>query len=247
MDPTLQSHSASATADACANFASLLGSAEAVLFDFDGVIADSEVISLTTLRDALGQFGLDFTLEETRKTFLGTSLKTITAHVDQHGSGHATGFPTIWEEALFARFAKDLKPVPHVFDVIEWLDRHRIPFCIATSSTFRRLSAALAAMRVKNRFEHVFSAEQVARGKPAPDLFELAASKLNVRPQTCLVIEDSPHGIRAARAAGMQTVGFTGGQHLRDLQAEHSALLQDAGAGLILPSFEGFTKLVRVG
>jgi HAD superfamily hydrolase (TIGR01509 family) len=140
---------------------------------------------------------------------------------------------------LFDRFKAELRPVPHVLDLVDRLQQSGTAFCIASSSTFNRIDIALDAMGVTNRFAHIFSAQQVARGKPAPDLFEYAARKMGVTPAACLVVEDSPHGVRAAGAAGMSAVGFLGGQHLIDLQAEHGAALLAAGAEFVLPSFEG--------
>lgn len=228
-------------------FASLLSAAKLVIFDFDGVIADSEVISLSTLQNALKDFGVELSFSETQEAFLGTSLRTIKEHVAKEGARAPEEFPEVWETALFARFADGLKPVPRVFDLIGHLEQNETKLCIASSSTFRRLNVALTAMDVAERFTHVFSAEQVARGKPAPDLFEFAASQMEVAPQDCLVIEDSPHGIRAARAAKMRAVGFTGGVHLTDVQAEHRAALRNAGAELVLPSFADFAKMDMIG
>ncbi|WP_299680095.1 HAD family phosphatase [uncultured Roseobacter sp.] len=238
---------ANLSSEDAATFAGIVSAAKLVIFDFDGVIADSEVISLSTLKSALHQFGVKLSLEETRKTFLGTSLKTITSHVAEHGTGNSENFPDIWESELFARFAGELQPVPHVFDLISRLEQNQMPFCIASSSTFKRLNAALKAMDVADRFHHVFSAEQVSRGKPAPDLFEFAASKMQVDPEDCLVIEDSPHGIRAARSARMRAVGFTGGCHLDTLQNEHGDVLCNAGAEMVLRSFGDFAKLDMIG
>lgn len=223
-------------------FARLLDTAELVIFDFDGVIADSEVISLSTLHDALHRFGLDLSPEETRQTFLGTSLDTIMAHVDRHGSGDPDAFARDWEATLFARFRSELRPLPHVFDLIARFDRIGQRYCIASSGTFNRIGTALDAMGRRDRFTHVFSAQQVARGKPAPDLFEFAARELGVVPGACLVIEDSPHGVRAAKSAGMSCLGFVGGQHLRDRQTEHADLLRNVGADLVLSSYAGIAQ-----
>ncbi len=228
-------------------FANLVRTARLVIFDFDGVIADSEVISLSSLQGALRDFGIALTPAETRNAFLGTSLRTITAHVAKNGTRNANGFPEAWESALFERFAKELQPVPQVFELIGHLRDSQTPFCVASSSTFRRIEAALSAMDMSDRFQHVFSAEQVARGKPAPDLFELAASKMKVDPCDCVVIEDSPHGVRAAKAANMHAIGFVGGQHLIDFQFEHGALLREAGAEIVLPTFEGLAQLDITG
>lgn len=243
----MSEHRAAGHESARSRFARLVGAADLVIFDFDGVISDSEVISLTTLRETLNAFGLDLTAEDTREMFLGTSLKTIAAHVAEHGTGDTDAFAVQWESVLFDRFRAELQPVPHVLDLVDRLQQSGTAFCIASSSTFNRIDIALNAMGVTDRFAHIFSAEQVTRGKPAPDLFEYAARKMAVTAAACLVVEDSQHGVRAARAAGMSAVGFSGGQHLIDLQAEHSAVLLAAGAELVLPSFEGFARMDMTG
>jgi HAD superfamily hydrolase (TIGR01509 family) len=226
--------------------AKLVCEADLVIFDFDGVIADSEVISLATLQETLAQFDLSLSLDETRQTFLGRSLKTILDYVALHGTIDVSAFGEVWENTLFDRFAAGLKPVPHVFDVLDMLDRKGTPFCIASSGTHERIGKALAAMDRDGRFEFIFSAEQVARGKPAPDLFEFAARRMGVPPEACLVIEDSPHGVRAASAANMRCIGFTGGQHLADRQAEHADLLRREGAAVVLTSYVGLPELNHI-
>lgn len=219
----------------------LLVGKEMVIFDFDGVIADSEVLSLSTLQTSLRAFGIDHSLEETRRAFLGTSMSHIVDFVGRHGTGSAADFPAHWENALFDRFKSDLGPVPHLVDTLGLLDHLDLQFCIASSGTFRRIGIALDVMGLRSRFDHVFSAEQVQRGKPAPDVFLFAAAKRGVAPANCLVIEDSPHGIQAACAAGMHSVGFVGGSHVRDIAQGHGQLLLDAGADMVLHSYAGLS------
>ncbi len=229
-------------------FAQIIQRADLVIFDFDGVIADSEVISLATLRTALATFGLDMSLHETREKFLGTSIETVIAHIKTHGIGHGIGnaatFTQVWEKELFSRFKADLKPIPHVFDMIDCFDATDQQYCIASSGTLIRIKIALEAMGRLDRFAHVFSAQQVARGKPAPDLFEYAAQQMGVEPSACVVIEDSPHGVRAAKAAGMPCVGFSGGKHLREIKDTHQNRLLELGADIVLSSFAGMKRLV---
>jgi HAD superfamily hydrolase (TIGR01509 family) len=208
-----------------------------VLFDFDGVVADSEIISLATLQAALADFGLRLSLEETRARFLGTSLRRITSYLEAHGTGGAEGFAAHWQGALFARFQEALRPVPHVLEALDVLEARAIPFCIASSGTFERIHLALDAMQVRERFANIFSAEQVARGKPAPDLFLYAAQQMGVASQDCLVIEDSPFGVSGAKAAGMRCAGFLGGAHCSEDLEAHARLLKEAGADHILRRF----------
>ena len=227
-----------------ANFLQLLRAVDLVIFDFDGVIADSEVISLATLSKALAAFGITMSPEDARQRFLGRSTKSIKEYLGTHGSGDADAFAAVWEDDLFARFATELDPVNHVLDFIDALDELSKPYCIASSGTHKRIGTALQAMACSDRFGHIFSAQQVVRGKPAPDLFEFAARTLGVSPVDCLVIEDSPHGVRAAKTAGMRCVGFAGGQHLTSVENEHARLLTDHGADMVLFSYDGISDLL---
>ncbi|WP_424968664.1 HAD family hydrolase [Dinoroseobacter sp. S375] len=211
----------------------------AVIFDFDGVIADSEPISLASLRDVLDRSGIPMSLEEVRDQFLGKSLRAITEFATQRVDGLcATDFARLWQDALFAEFRRSLQPVPGVIALLDRLEARGIPFCIASSGTFERIGIALEAMGLTARFPRILSSELVARGKPAPDLFLLAAERLGVTPAECLVVEDSLFGVQAAEEAGMRSVGFIGGGHLVDVQADHSAALRAAGAAVIMASFD---------
>lgn len=217
----------------------LLDGVELVIFDFDGVIADSEVISLATLREALAAFGIDLSAQEVRRAFLGTSLATIEAYIAETSPGRsATGFADTWQTALFDRFRAELAPVPQVPAFLAQLSDLGLRYCIASSGTFERLGVALSALNLSERFEAIFSSEQVARGKPAPDLFLFAARELGVAPENCLVIEDSPFGIRAAKAANMLCAGFVGGTHLHEIADEHGALLRQQGADIVVTSLD---------
>jgi len=215
----------------------LLDGVELVILDFDGVIADSEVISLASLREALAAFGVDLSVEDVRRAFLGRSLASIQAYVERHGPhGKKRDFADTWQTTLFDRFRAELKPIPHVLTFLKHLSERGIPYCIASSGTFERLGVALSAMKLSEQFTFIFSAEQVARGKPEPDLFLFAAKQIGVRPDACLVIEDSPFGVRAAKAANMRCVGFVGGSHLHENMGEHSELLRQQGADAVVAS-----------
>ena len=207
-------------------FAQLLKDTGCVIFDFDGVVVDSEPFSLGTLRETLMAFGLQMTLDQVRENFLGKSLKTIECHlVEKCGGGASEGFANDWQDALFRAFRTDLQVMPGVTPLLDQLDEAHLPYCVASSSSFERLGVAQDAVGFGGRFPNLFSSEQVQHGKPAPDLFLFAAKSMDVDPARCLVIEDSPHGISAATAAGMTSIGFVGGSHLRGIEAEHTALL----------------------
>jgi len=222
----------------------LFENVDLVILDFDGVIADSEVISLASLQTALSEWGVDLTLDEVRARYLGASFKTIKADLDTRDSARPTEeFGDFWHAALFARFREELAPIPGVKNLLDRLDERKMPFCIASSGSFERIGVALDAMALTGRFDHVFSAQLVARGKPAPDLFLHASQQVGMQPQVCLVIEDSPLGVRAAKAAGMRAVGFIGGAHLRGIQKEHRRLLLEVGADDVVGSLDSILPI----
>ena len=210
-----------------------------VILDFDGVVADSEVLSLDTLQATLVTYGISLDPDEVRARFLGASLATIAAYVETQSPGRSSdGFRWAWQDRLFAEFRRNLQPMPRITEALDWLRRAGIEFCVASSSSFERLEVALDATGLTGQFAHVFSAEQVSNGKPAPDLFLFAAQKMRRDPSVCLVIEDSPYGIQAARSAGMRAYGFVGGQHVQARRKEHEALLSEHGAERLLWGFD---------
>lgn len=215
-----------------------LNGVDLVIFDFDGVVADSEVLSLGTLRDALADSGLRMPLDRVRSLFLGKSLASILEYIAQNGPNDAAdGFAQRWQSALYDRLGQELKPMPAILPFLKYLKGHGIKHCVASSSTFERIRLSLTAMGLEDRFSDLFSAEQVQNGKPAPDLFLLAAKQVGTNPDACLVFEDSPHGIQGARAAGMRAMGFVNGAHLEGIRDIHADLLLNAGAERVLYTF----------
>jgi HAD superfamily hydrolase (TIGR01509 family) len=210
-----------------------------VILDFDGVVADSEIISLSSLRAALSEFGLHLKPDQVRHRYLGVAIDKIERDIDKESPlGTSAGFSQIWHNTLFERFRSELIPVPGLVDLLNRIEVRGLPYCIASSSTFERIGIALDAMGLTKRFKHIFSAQQVERGKPAPDLFLHAAKGFDILPGKCVVVEDSPHGIRAAKAAGMCAVGFLGGAHLNDIRDEHRRTLMGEGADRVVESLD---------
>lgn len=208
---------------------------ELVIFDFDGVIADSEVISLTSLQRTLKAWGIDLALDAVRARYLGLATDKILRDVAAQSPGRsAVGFRTAWHNELFERFRRELHPVSGVTALLDRILAGGMSYCIASSGSFERIGIALEAMQMTERFEHVFSSELVLHGKPAPDLFLHAADALGTRPERAIVIEDSPYGIMAARRAGMRSVGFLGGAHLAGIRDRHASALKEAGADMVV-------------
>ncbi|PWK59964.1 HAD superfamily hydrolase (TIGR01509 family) [Roseicyclus mahoneyensis] len=199
-----------------------------VIFDFDGVLVDSEVISLSTLRDSLQEFGVAMTEAQVRETFLGGSIRQINAFLQTvaNPAYPPDHFEQRWYAHLFARFRAELRPMSGALALLDHLDTRGHGYCIASGGSMERLGVALAVTGLAPRFgDRVYSADMVARGKPAPDIFLHAAREMGIAPERCLVIEDSPAGASAAHAAGMRALGFVGGAHLRGRTDEHRDLL----------------------
>lgn len=189
-------------------------SIELVIFDCDGVLIDSEIISAQMLIAELGKLGVLIDLDYVATHFLGRSYPTVMNQIrSEFGLNLPPEFEDQYRERLMAAFQTDLRIMPHVAAVLARLD---LPYCVATSSSPRRAEMSLRLVGLAELTgARLFTSTMVARGKPAPDLFFHAMAAMGVTdPACCLVIEDSLNGVRAARAAGMQVWRFTGGSHL---------------------------------
>lgn len=185
-----------------------------VIFDCDGVLVDSEVISARMLIAELAGYGVPIDMAFVTRQFLGRSYPTVLREVrETFGVTLPDRFEADYRARLLASFQRDLVVMPGVRDAIATLT---LPYCLATSSSPERLATSLTLVGLTAAFAgRAFTASEVARGKPAPDLFLHAAARMGADPARCLVIEDSLTGIRAGLAAGMQVWRFTGGSHLR--------------------------------
>jgi HAD superfamily hydrolase (TIGR01509 family) len=183
-----------------------------IIFDCDGVLVDSEPISIAVLLDVMASAGHVMDEKTAYKLFLGRSMAT-TIELLRDDFGFVVT-PAHLEQArasLNERFRRELKPIPGIKATLGKLSG---PRCIASSSKPERIRLSLSVTGLLDQFEpHIYSASMVERGKPAPDLFLYAARDMGAAPGDCLVIEDSPAGVEAAKAAGMRVFGFTGGSH----------------------------------
>lgn len=200
-----------------------------VVFDCDGVLVDSEPIAIRLLGETLAEAGLALAADEIHARFLGRSLaSTRAALAEEDGLELTDAALAEMRRRLHAAFRAELGPIPHV---AEALDRLPCGFCVASSSQPERIELSLRVAGLWPRFAgRAFSASMVAQGKPAPDLFLHAAAALGYPPGACLVVEDSPAGVRAAQAAGMRVVAFAGGGHAatEESRARLAALAPDA-------------------
>ncbi|OYU17439.1 MAG: hydrolase [Rhodobacteraceae bacterium PARR1] len=187
-----------------------------IIFDCDGVLIDSEVISARQLIAELKGYGVEMDMAFVSRHFLGRSYPVVLQEVrDRWGVALPERFETDYRARLLAAFETDLKVMPGITQTIAAL---RLPYCLATSSSPERMRRSLDITGLAPLFSgRAFTASEVTRGKPAPDLFLHAAARMGVDPADCVVIEDSLNGVRAGLAAGMTVWRFTGGSHLKEL------------------------------
>ncbi|MCW1431586.1 HAD family hydrolase [Novosphingobium sp. JCM 18896] len=215
-------------------------SIEALIFDFDGVIADSEHIANVVVSELSTQLGYSVCPEDALDIFVGKRSSEVRDIIEQETGQALPGFETTLLSRTLEAFARGLEPVK---GAAAYLERHSgTPKCIASSSSHARLEASLAKIGLREHFAgRVFSADDVARGKPFPDLFLHAANQLAVLPSRVLVIEDSVSGVKAAKAAGMSVVGLLAGSHVRPNLAERLAA---AGADFLVADYEELDRVV---
>ncbi|GAA1377544.1 HAD family hydrolase [Streptomyces beijiangensis] len=183
-----------------------------VILDNDGVLVDSEPISNSILAGYLTELGHPTTYEESLRDYMGAAVHRVHDLVlERSGQRLPDGFDEALHARVFAAFERELEPVAGVADLLGGLVAEGVPYCVASSGTHERIRVGHRRTGLDEWFEEewVFSAEDVGRGKPAPDLFLHAAERMGVPPERCVVIEDSPLGVAAAQAAGMDVYGFT--------------------------------------
>ena len=207
-----------------------------VIFDCDGVLVDSEGIFARVLGQYLTEADCPATAAEALLLGFGKNRDTLTAAVEtRYGRALPAGFFEAMRERTALVLERELKPIPGVAELLSALPGAR---CVASNGHLQRVRERLALTGLLHFFDpHVFSAIEVAAGKPAPDLFLLAATRLGVEAADCVVVEDSVVGVTAAVAAGMPVVGFCGGSHCAD---DHADRLTAAGCVRV---FSNMTKL----
>ena len=204
-----------------------------VIFDNDGVLVDSERLANEILAELLTGYGWPLTADESVELFLGGTFKRVRDLAEERlGCPLDTDFEDVYHRALFERFRTDLRPVPGVADVV----RAVAPHCsVASSGGRERIRRSLALTGLAAYFaDRIVSSDDVEHGKPAPDLFLLAARQQQVAPAQCVVIEDSAAGVSAARAAGMTCLAYAA--------VTPAALL--AGADAVFTSMEQLPALL---
>lgn len=183
-----------------------------VIFDNDGVLVDSEPISNRILASYLTELGHPTTYEDSIRDYMGSAMHRVHDLVlERSGRRLPEDFDEVFHGRVFDAFQSDLLPVPGVDEVLARLAAGGVPYCVASSGSHERIRVALRTTGLYDRFgeERIFSSQDVGRGKPAPDLFLHAARVMGVPAERCVVVEDSPLGVQAAVAAGMDVFGFT--------------------------------------
>lgn len=202
---------------------------ELVIFDCDGVLVDSERLTVEIEARTLGEMGWPITVEEVVRRFVGRSSDDMLREVEQHlGVERTLEFDRVSTEAIVAAFRTRLQPVDGVRALIDRLQARGVLTCVASSGSHRKMELTLGLTGLASLFDgRIFSSSEVARGKPWPDLFLHAAAGMGVGVDGCVVIEDSANGVRAAVAAGMTCFGFAGGLTRREDLVEAGAIVFD--------------------
>jgi HAD superfamily hydrolase (TIGR01509 family) len=197
-----------------------------VIFDCDGVLVDSELISCRAHSQLLTHHGYPITADQVLDRFLGVSDREARLIVEAElGRSLPGDFEAQVKAATLQFYAGDLRAISNVGEAIAAIDLKK---CVASSGTPEKIHHGLTCAGLHDVLApHIFSASQVTRGKPAPDLFLFAAERMQARPERCVVIEDSIAGVTGALAAGMTVLGFHGGSHCRP---GHGDTLRAAGA-----------------
>jgi HAD superfamily hydrolase (TIGR01509 family) len=212
-----------------------------IIFDCDGVLIDSEMLSCRCLQQVLADNGITIAVDQILDLFLGRSTAAVLEHYQESGRLNPEKFSPELAVSVREAFLSALCPIEGVGAVLGALD---VPSCVASSSDFERVSHSLTLTGLAAHFdERLFTSQMVKRGKPEPDLFLYAAEKMQTDPRHTLVIEDSVSGVRAGRAAGMTVWGFVGGSHYR--ARDGRALLTDAGADRVFARMADFWRVDR--
>jgi HAD superfamily hydrolase (TIGR01509 family) len=213
-----------------------------IIFDFDGVIAESEVLANTVLAEIVTELGVTTTLEDSYRLYMGKRFADVIAAVEASvGRALPASFSSQYQARTLERFRRELRLVDGARSYLHAFAH--VPRCIASSSSPDRLALCLDVLGLQATFGvHVYSASAVPRGKPHPDIFLHAAKEMGTAPAHSIVIEDSPSGVEAAIAAGMTAIGLLAASHI---QPGHGERLRAAGAQFLASTFaeaEGITR-----
>ena len=207
-----------------------------VIFDCDGVLVDSEVLSCSCLSDALAAHEIELDVQNVLELFVGRNVAAVRDYCRAMDRPLPDDFSRELARQVRKRFAGSLLPIDGIGSVLE---RLRVPTCVASSSDLERVAFSLELTGLSRYFgERLYTSQMVKRGKPAPDLFLYAAAAMRASPARTLVIEDSVSGVQAGKAAGMTVWGFVGGCHYA--ARDGRAILVEAGADRVFARMSEF-------
>lgn len=211
-----------------------------IIFDCNGVLVDSEPIATVVVAQELQRAGIQVTPQVIARYFTGRRPADVFAEVEA-ATGHTlpVNFAAIVANATMSRLRAELRATPHVAYALSWL---RGPKSVASSSPIERVKLSLDVTDLRRYFgPNIFSASDVAAGKPEPDLFLHVAARVGIAAQDCLVVEDSAAGVTAAVAAGMTAIGYVGGTHA---SLNLGSQLSKAGARAVIPDMRALKGTV---
>jgi HAD superfamily hydrolase (TIGR01509 family) len=201
-----------------------------IIFDCNGVLVDSEPLATAIVSQEFMRAGFNLTPDIVARYFTGRRPADMFAEVELAARRKLPNhFAATVAATILRRFRAELRATKHITYALSWL---RGPKCVASSSSLDRIRVSLESTDLIRFFEpYLFSGDDVANGKPAPDLFLHAAAKMQVAPRHCIVVEDSAVGVAAGVAAGMTAIGFAGGSHAGPRLGEQ---LRAAGARVVI-------------
>ena len=207
-----------------------------MIFDCDGVLVDSEPIANRVLAECLSEIGLPTTTEESLRTYKAHTWTECVAIAEARlGRPLPASFGATYYRRAVDAFERELIPVPGIHDA---LARIPVATCVGSNGRHATMKVTLTKAKLWNHFAgRIFSAQDVERPKPFPDLYLHAAQRMGVTPERCVVVEDSPHGVRAGVTAGMTVLGYAGAEAPEPLAAAGARTFRDMRA---LPELLGF-------
>jgi HAD superfamily hydrolase (TIGR01509 family) len=213
-----------------------------IIFDCDGVLVDSEPLAMRVLLETVAEAGTTIDAVNGYESFLGKSLATVSEILRiEYGVDLDAAALDRMRARLYRLFRRELRPIPGIARALGEL---MVPLCVASSSQMERIRLALEVTDLTTFFgQNLFSASMVACGKPAPDLFLHVARQMGVDPARCIVVEDSPAGVHAAKCAGMRVFAFTGGSHAQSLSYRRT--LEALNPTLVFDDMLRLVDLVR--
>lgn len=207
-----------------------------IIFDCDGTLVDSEVITNKVFAQMLSELGIYMSPNEVFETFVGQSMEQCLNQIRQMTDEEPPAdFLEDYHNRTVKALEENLQPVTGIHEV---LDNLEVPYCVASSGSHKKMQKTLGITNLLQKFDgQIYSVHDVENGKPAPDVFFYAARQNNVRPRDCAVIEDTPIGVKAGANAGMTVFGY----------AAHTPAewLRDAGADYVFDSMVDLPELLR--